>query len=93
MKKLLCITNDCPSSGKSTLAEVLHDFYAEVPIDLSITGEYHNIARFFDMLATLPRIVNMGSINVKVAKDSMDATVLSVTGTATTFRFVGKESA
>ncbi len=70
--------------------EVLHDFYAEVPIDLAITGEYHSIARFFDMLAALPRIVNMGSINVKVARDSMDATVLKVTGTATTFRFVGK---
>lgn len=70
--------------------EVIHDFYAEVPIDLVITGEYHSVARFFDMLAALPRIVNMGSINVKVAKDSMDATILKVTGTATTFRFVGK---
>lgn len=69
--------------------EVVHDFYAEVPIDLEIEGEYHEVARFFDMLAALPRIVNMGSINVKVARDSLDATVLKVSGTATTFRFVG----
>ena len=71
-------------------AEVAHGFYAEVPIDLLITGEFHAIARFFDLLAGLPRIVNMGSINVTVAQDSMRETVLKVSGTATTFRFIGK---
>jgi len=71
-------------------AEVAHGFYAEVPIDLLITGEFHEIARFFDLLAGLPRIVNMGSINVTVAHDSMRETVLKVSGTATTFRFIGK---
>ena len=70
--------------------EVGHGFYAEVPIDLLITGEFHEIARFFDLLAGLPRIVNMGSINVTVAHDSMRETVLKVSGTATTFRFIGK---
>ncbi len=70
--------------------EVVHGFYAEVPIELSLQGRYHDIARFFDMLAGLPRIVNMGAIDVKVEKDTMDATVLKVAGTATTFRFVGK---
>jgi type IV pilus assembly protein PilO len=72
------------------LDEVLHGFYAEVPIDLEIVGEYHDIARFFDMLAGLPRIVNMGSLDIKVASDSLDATILKVSGTATTFRFIGK---
>jgi type IV pilus assembly protein PilO len=70
--------------------EVVHGFYAEVPIDLVIEGEYHDIARFFDMLANLPRIVNMGSLSAKVASESLEATVLKVSGTATTFRFVGK---
>ncbi len=70
--------------------EVAHGFYAEVPIDLLITGVFHEIARFFDLLAGLPRIVNMGSISVTVAHDSMRETVLRVSGTATTFRFVGK---
>ncbi len=70
--------------------EVIHDFYAEVPMDIEIEGEYHSIARFFDLLSGLPRIVNMGSIDVKIAKDSLEGTVLKVSGTATTFRFVGK---
>ncbi|HJO23350.1 MAG: type 4a pilus biogenesis protein PilO [Myxococcota bacterium] len=71
--------------------EVSHGFYAEVPIDLELTGEYHHIARFFDLLAGLRRIVNMGSINMSVGSDSMEATVLRAKGTATTFRFVGNE--
>ncbi len=69
--------------------EVIHDFYAEVPMDIEIEGEYHSIARFFDLLSGLPRIVNMGSIEVRIAKDTLEATVLKVSGTATTFRFVG----
>jgi type IV pilus assembly protein PilO len=71
--------------------EVVHGFYAEVPISLEIEGEYHSLGRFFDMLAGLPRIVNMGSIDIKVARESLEGTVLTVSGTATTFRFVGKE--
>ena len=70
--------------------EVVHDFYAEVPISLEIEGRYHDIGRFFDMLARLPRIVNMGSVDMRVASESLEGTVLKVSGTATTFRFVGK---
>jgi type IV pilus assembly protein PilO len=73
--------------------EVENGFYAEVPIALSLEGRYHDVARFFDLLAGLPRIVNMGSIDVKVGDDTIDGTTLKVKGTATTFRFVGKESA
>ena len=73
--------------------EVVNGFYAEAPVELALKGTYHNIAQFFDMLAGLPRIVNMGSINVKVGSDSMESTVLHVKGTATTFRFIGKEKA
>lgn len=70
--------------------EVVHGFYAEVPISLEIEGKYHDIGRFFDMLARLPRIVNMGAVDMKVAGESMDGTILKVSGTATTFRFMGK---
>jgi type IV pilus assembly protein PilO len=70
--------------------EVDHGFYAEVPIDIELEGEYHDVAHFFDMLGRLPRIVNMGSIKTKVAGENLEATRLKVEGTATTYRFVGK---
>ncbi len=65
-------------------------FYAEVPVSLALEGEYHDVAKFFELISKLPRIVNMGGITIGVARESQDATVLKVTGTATTFRFVGK---
>jgi type IV pilus assembly protein PilO len=73
--------------------EVIHDFYAEVPIKIEIEGEFHDIAQFFDLMSRLPRIVNMGALDIGVARENTDATVLSVKGTATTFRFLGKDSA
>ena len=48
--------------------ERIHDFYAEVPIAVAFEGRYHDIARFFDLVAKLPRIVNMGSIQMSVVE-------------------------
>jgi type IV pilus assembly protein PilO len=70
--------------------EVVHDFYAEVPIAVSFEGRYHDIARFFDLVSKLPRIVNMGAIQMSVANQDDLETRLKVTGTATAFRFVGQ---
>jgi type IV pilus assembly protein PilO len=69
--------------------EIFHDFYAEVPIAIELDGEYHDIGKFFELLSQLKRIVNMGSLKIAVAKESVDSTRLKVTGIATTFRFVG----
>jgi len=98
-KELEVVLSDISNVGKTAgieiksfqrRDEVVHGFYAEVPISLEIEGEYHSIGRFFDMLAGLPRIVNMGAVDMKVESESLEGTVLKVSGTATTFRFVGK---
>lgn len=73
--------------------EVTHDFYAEVPIKIELVGEFHDVAQFFDLVSKLPRIVNMGSLTIGVVSEDEVSTVLSVKGTATTFRFVGKGNA
>jgi len=70
--------------------EIEHGFYAEVPIAIELEGEYHDVARFFDMLAKLPRIVNMATLKMKVATENLERTRLRVEGTATTYRFLGK---
>ncbi len=73
--------------------EIVHDFYAEVPIDIILEGEYHNVGKFFELMARLPRIVNMGALSIGIQSEDEAATVLSVSGTATTFRFVGRGEA
>ncbi len=68
--------------------EVVRGFYAEVPIAITIEGTYHDIARFFDLMARLPRIVNMGALTMSVVKENTQGTWLRISGIATTFRFV-----
>jgi type IV pilus assembly protein PilO len=72
-------------------SEVSRDFYAEVPFKIELEGTYHDLARFFEMVASLPRIVNMGGLDIKVATESRQSTRLKVTGNATTFRFLSDE--
>jgi len=98
-KQLEVLLADVSNLGKTAGIEIksfkreneqVHDFYAEVPIAVQIEGSYHEIARFFDSVSRLPRIVNMGALDMKVAKASATETRLVVSGTATTFRFVSK---
>jgi type IV pilus assembly protein PilO len=98
-KQLEVLLTDISNLGKTAGVEIksfkregekVHDFYAEVPISIVLEGRYHDIARFFDLVSKLPRIVNMGALSMTVASESEIETRLKVTGTATTFRFVGK---
>ncbi len=100
-KQLEVLLTDMSNLGKTSgveiksfkrRAEVVHDFYAEVPIELELEGGYHDIARFFEKMAKLPRIVNMGSLEIKVEDENINETRLRIDGTATTFRFVGSRA-
>ena len=72
--------------------EVEREFYAEVPFNLELEGTYHDLARFFEMVATLPRIVNVGALEIDVQEESRVSTRLKVSGKATTFRFLSGEA-
>ena len=98
-KELEVLLTDISNAGKKSgieiksfkrKEEIEHGFYAEVPIAIELEGEYHDVARFFDLLAKLPRIVNMGTLKMKVSAEDMEKTRLRVEGTATTYRFIGK---
>jgi len=58
-------------------------FYAEIPVSVRITGNYHNVALFFDMVAALNRIVNVRNIAMKPKGAKLD-----VTCTTVTYRFI-----
>ncbi|MBW2232100.1 MAG: type 4a pilus biogenesis protein PilO, partial [Deltaproteobacteria bacterium] len=70
--------------------EIPRDFYAEVPFRLEVEGTYHDLARFFERVGQLPRIVNVGALEVSVLEESRRSTNLKIVGTATTFRFLGE---
>lgn len=68
--------------------EVPKDFYAEVPVDIAVSGTFHEVAQFFISVGKLPRIVNINNVNVSEIKDTGGRTTLKVNCLATTFRFL-----
>ena len=71
--------------------EVLKDFYAEVPVDITISGSYFSVANFFAAVANLPRIVNISSVAFSDIKNVNNRMMTKVTCLATTFRFLDKK--
>lgn len=45
--------------------EVAKEFYAEVPIQIRLTGNYHQFGEFASSVAALPRIVTLHNINIQ----------------------------
>lgn len=69
-------------------AEAPKGFYAEVPVELKLSGSYHQAGMFFSSVAGLPRIVNINNLTMGSGKTAEGATALSVECLATTFRFL-----
>ncbi len=68
------------------------DFYAEIPVDINISGTYHQVAVFFEKVANLPRIVNIR--DVKMAPQSKQgAAVLTTACQAVTYKFIESSGA
>jgi len=64
-------------------------FYAEIPVAMSIQGDYHNIAIFFDQVARLSRIVNIRNIQLQPAKSRDGSSrILKARCTAITYKFI-----
>lgn len=66
-------------------AEIRKDFYAEIPVAMTVNGKYHNVALFFDRVARLPRVVNIRNILMRPGKGNE---TLSTQCTAVTYKFV-----
>ncbi len=79
-------------------AEDPKDFYAEIPVDIVVRGEFHNVVTFFDEVGRLSRLVNINNIELRNAKVkvtegtkvkvSEDQGLIDSTTMATTFRFL-----
>jgi type IV pilus assembly protein PilO len=71
--------------------EVQKDFYAELPIKLRYTGNYHELGNFVSGIAALPRIVTLHDITIhKGDKASPDELTFDVT--AKTYRYLDEEA-
>jgi len=66
---------------------VVKDYYAELPIDIKVTGSYHDIGEFAGDMAKMPRIVTLNNLSLTTGKDG----VLSLDAVAKTFRYLDQD--
>ena len=65
------------------------DFYGEIPVEIKINGNFHNVVMFFDKVTGLNRIVNIKDIEMK----SSTGGKLATSCTALTYKFVEEKKA
>ena len=68
-------------------SETISEFYAELPITVRVTGNYHDIGAFASDISQLPRIVTLN--NISIAPDKNGELIMNAT--AKTFRYLDEE--
>ena len=71
---------------KPAAQEKMADFYAELPIAIRITGNYHDMGAFASDVAQLPRIVTLNDVSI-----ANDKGTLKMDAVAKTFRYLDED--
>ncbi|MBS3804840.1 MAG: type 4a pilus biogenesis protein PilO [Oleiphilaceae bacterium] len=66
-------------------SEQRRDFYVELPINIRVSGSYHELASFVSSVASLPRIVTLHDFTIK--PKGKEAEVLDMQVLARTYRY------
>ena len=72
--------------------ETPREFYAELPINISVVGDYHKFGRFISGIAALPRIVTTHDIQIQSLGQDPAERPLSMTAVAKTYRALEEEN-
>ena len=72
---------------KPAAAETLSEFYAELPIQLKISGNYHDFGAFATDISKLSRIVTLNDIALTAGKDGQ----IVMDSVAKTYRYLDEE--
>jgi type IV pilus assembly protein PilO len=70
-------------------AENMHDYYAELPISVRVSGSYGDVGLFASDIAALSRIVTLN--NISLAPVAGKSGILGMDATAKTFRYLDPE--
>ena len=72
---------------KPAASETLSEFYAELPIQVRISGGYHDFGAFATDISRLSRIVTLNDIGLTSGKDG----TITMNAVAKTFRYLDEE--
>lgn len=73
------------------LPEAGHEYYADVPVQITMEGSFHEVAIFFDRVGKMSRIVSVEDIEMNNPKDAGTETSLTIEGKVVTYRFLTEE--
>jgi type IV pilus assembly protein PilO len=70
-------------------SEARKDFYAAIPVSITVSGDFHSFVLFADKVRNLPRIVNISDVSFGNPKPGDENRIMVTIGcTATTYRFL-----
>ncbi|MBS1226766.1 MAG: Pilus assembly protein PilO [Proteobacteria bacterium] len=70
--------------------EIVKDFYAELPINVRLTGNYHDFGAFAGDISRLSRIVTLNNISIAVNPQAKDGSLV-MDAVTKTFRYLDDE--
>ena len=70
--------------------EIVKDFYAELPINVRLTGSYHDFGAFAGDISQLSRIVTLNNISIAVNSQAKDGSLV-MDAVTKTFRYLDDE--
>lgn len=73
------------------LPEVKLEYYAEVPVQVAMTGSFHEVTLFFDRVGKMSRIVSVQDIELTNPKEVGSEVNLTINGKVVTYRFLTEE--
>lgn len=73
------------------MGENRKDFYAELPISIRLTGDYHEMGEFASDVAALPRIVTLHDIEIVPPGRDAKGEDLVLNVTAKTYRYLDED--
>jgi type IV pilus assembly protein PilO len=96
-KEIPSLLSNISSNGSSAGLDILsfvpgtekaQEFYAEIPVSLSVTGTYHNVGYFLDTVSKLPRIVNVGKVSLGAPKLTDGELLINAKLDLVTYKFI-----
>ncbi len=67
------------------------EFYAVQPIQIQVTGTYHQLAEYVSAVAVMPRIVTQHDISIAPRKGEKKSPKLNMSMTARTYRYLEED--
>jgi len=71
--------------------DIVRDFYAEGRIPIEVTGNYHNLASFFDRLSKFERLFNIENFTIRAVPSQTDDLTIAASFTAKTYIFLDEK--